>query len=191
MKKYFPKKLAKPVVLVGMMGCGKSAVGAELAELLSVPFLDSDTEIKIAEGMEIAQLFQQFGEAYFREKESGMLEKLLGGRPKILGAGGGTFMLERNRRLIAERGISLWIKAEPELLWERVRHKKSRPLLLTSDPYRTLAELLNERTPFYSMAQIAVEAERGLSLADMAAKIALALENSELSVFAERNEHGA
>ncbi len=100
-------------------------------------------------------------------------------------------MLERNRRLIAERGISLWIKAEPELLWERVRHKKSRPLLLTSDPYRTLAELLNERTPFYSMAQIAVEAERGLSLADMAAKIALALENSELSVFAERNEHGA
>ncbi len=84
MKKYFPKKLAKPVVLVGMMGCGKSAVGAELAELLSVPFLDSDTEIKFAEGMEIAQLFQQFGEAYFREKESGMLEKLLGGRPKIL-----------------------------------------------------------------------------------------------------------
>ena len=171
--------------MVGMMGCGKSAVGAELARLLSVPFLDSDTEIKNSERMEIAQIFEQYGEPHFRELESRMLDKLLGGAPMILSAGGGTFMFEGNRRLIAEKGISLWLKAEPDLLWERVRHKTTRPLLLTPDPYATLRELLEKRTPFYSEAQIAVEAEWGLSVPDMAAKVSRALKNSELEIFAK------
>ena len=182
---FMQRKLIRSVVLVGMMGCGKSAIGAELARQLSVPFLDADSEIKKSESMEIAQIFERFGEPYFRNLESQMLDKLLGGDSIILSSGGGTFMFERNRRLIAGKGISLWLKAEPELLWERVRHKSTRPLLVTPDPYRTLKELQEERTPYYSEAQIAVEAEWGLSIPEMAAKVACALANSKLNIFTE------
>ena len=174
-----------------MMGCGKSAVGAELAKLLSVPFLDSDGEIKKSEQLEIAQIFERFGEQYFRELESRTLDRLLGGASIIVGAGGGTFMVERNRRLIAEKGISLWLKAEPDLLWERVRHKTTRPLLRTPNPYKTLKELLKERTPFYGEAQIVVEAERELSVPEMAAKVARALADSEFEVFAGPEKNGS
>ncbi|MDE0305309.1 MAG: shikimate kinase [Albidovulum sp.] len=183
-------KLKRSVVLVGMMGCGKSAVGAELAKLLSVPFLDSDGEIKKSEQMEIAQIFERFGEQYFRELESRTLDKLLHGGSKVIGGGGGMFMLERNRHMICEQGVSLWLKAEPDLLWERVRHKSTRPLLRTDDPYKTLRELLEERTPFYGKAQIAVEAEWGLTVPEMAAKVVRALADSELGIVAKLDENG-
>ena len=167
--------LKKTVVLVGMMGAGKTAVGKALANLLDVPFLDSDVEIEAAANMSISEIFERDGEAFFRDRESQVIDRLLDGPPGILSAGGGAFLAERNRALITAKGISVWLKADLDLLWSRVKHKDTRPLLRSQDPKATLTELYERRLPFYGMADLAVEARQDYTVEAMAGKVLEAL----------------
>lgn len=163
--------LKKTVVLVGMMGAGKTAVGTAVARHLNVPFIDQDDEIQRASNNTIAELFSQYGEAFFREKETQVLSRLLQGPPCILSTGGGAFLSERNRDLITEYGAAVWLKADLPLLWSRVRHKTTRPLLLTDNPHATLKALCEARNPVYALAPIHVRSESGFSVEDMAQRV--------------------
>lgn len=167
--------LTRPIVLTGMMGAGKTAVGMQLAALLGVPFRDSDEAIVEAAQMAIPEIFTRDGEAFFRKRETEVLTRLLAEGPSVISTGGGAFLAERNRAEIARAGVSVWLKADLELLWSRVRHRNTRPLLQTSDPYGTLKSLLAAREPLYAMAQVTVEAQPGLSVQDMAARVRDAL----------------
>ncbi len=164
-------KLKKTVVLVGMMGAGKSAVGRALASALDVPFRDSDTEIETAANMTIAEIFARDGEAFFRRKETQVIERLLDSRPAVLSTGGGAYMAEENRRMITEKGVAVWLDADLRVLWNRVRHRDSRPLLQTPDPLATLTEIYERRVPVYAQADLAVKSEQGLSVEGMARKV--------------------
>lgn len=168
-------RLKKSVALIGMMGAGKTAVGGQLARMLGVAFLDSDDEIARAANMSIAEIFERDGEAFFRRKESQVLARLLQGPPAVLSTGGGAFLMPRNRQMISQRGISVWLKADLEVLWERVRHRNTRPLLKTPDPRATLRELYEARTPIYALADLTVEAEAGNSIDATADKVVKAL----------------
>jgi shikimate kinase len=168
-------RLRRSVVLIGMMGAGKTAVGGQLARMLGVPFLDSDEEIVKAANMSIAEIFARDGEAFFREKESQVLARLLAGPPSVVSAGGGAFLSAANRAAIAAGGVSVWLKADLELLWSRVRHRTTRPLLRTADPKATLAALLAERAPIYALADLTVEAEPGASIEATAQRVIAAL----------------
>lgn len=161
--------------MVGMMGAGKTAVGHALAERLNVPFLDSDEEIVRAANMSIAEIFERDGEAFFRDRETEVLGRLLDTKRAVLSTGGGAFMSERNREMIAERGVAVWLKADLDLLWSRVRHKDTRPLLRTDDPKATLTEIYEARVPVYAKAALAVEAQPGYSIEDMAGAVVQAL----------------
>jgi len=164
-------QLHKTVVMVGMMGAGKTAVGRALAHMLGVPFLDSDAEIEAAANSTIAEIFERDGEPFFREKENQVITRLLKGNPCILSTGGGAFLQPRNRNAIALDGVSVWLDADVELLWQRVRHKTGRPLLRTNDPKRTLTEIYNERVPIYRTADLPVKADRAFSIEDMANRV--------------------
>ncbi|MBU3259974.1 shikimate kinase [Roseovarius sp. PS-C2] len=168
-------KLKKTVVLVGMMGAGKTAVGKALAADLGVPFLDSDAEIERAAAMSIAEIFARDGEAFFRDRETEVIDRLLEGEHGILSTGGGAFLAERNRKLISDKGVSVWLKADLQLLWNRVKHKNTRPLLRTVDPYATLREIYEARVPIYGMADLRVEARPEYSIEAMAEKVREAL----------------
>lgn len=159
-----------------MMGAGKTAIGKHLAEALSVPFLDSDEEITRAARASIAEIFERDGEAFFRARESEVLARLLSGPPAVLSTGGGAFLAPENRARIAEKGVAIWLKADLDLLWNRVRFKSTRPLLRTPDPRGTLAALLAARAPLYAEAGIIVEAEPHLSIEAMTAKVRAAVE---------------
>ena len=163
--------LLKSVVLVGMMGSGKTAVGTAMARALQVPFLDSDHEIEKAANMSIAEIFERDGEAFFRDRETEVLSRLLDRAPAILSTGGGAFLAARNRDLISAKGAAIWLKADLELLWSRVAHKDTRPLLRTADPKATLAGLCAEREPIYQLADIHVEADASYSIETMADKV--------------------
>jgi len=167
--------LKKTVVLVGMMGSGKTAVGSALARMLGVPFLDSDAEIVRAANMTIPEIFERDGEPFFRDKETQVITRLLDSERGILSTGGGAFLAERNRAVIAERGVAVWLRADLELLWSRVRHKTTRPLLRTDNPYRTLKELCAARNPVYALAELAVDARAEYSIDDMARQVIAAL----------------
>jgi shikimate kinase len=164
-------RLQKTVVLVGMMGSGKSAVGTALARLLAVPFVDSDDEIVKAANRSIAEIFARDGEPFFRQKEAQVIARLLRGAPCVLSTGGGAFMAEANRAEIAAHGVSVWLRADLDLLWQRVRHKTTRPLLRTPNPRETLAGLHAARTPVYALADVAVDAEPDLPVEGMARKV--------------------
>ncbi|WP_116596942.1 shikimate kinase [Primorskyibacter marinus] len=168
-------KLKKTVVLVGMMGAGKSAVGKALAASLDVPFIDSDEEIEKAANMTIAEIFARDGEPFFRRKESQVIERLLGNQTGILSTGGGAFLDPANRKMISDRGVSVWLDAELSLLWQRVRHKDSRPLLRSPDPRGTLAAIYEARVPIYAKADLMVKADPAYSIETMAAKVRCAL----------------
>lgn len=170
-----PWKLKKTVVLVGMMGAGKTAVGRALAAKLHVPFLDSDAEIVTAAAMSIAEIFDRDGEAFFRDRETQVIDRLLEEERGILSTGGGAFMAKRNRMLMSEKGVSVWLKADLGLLWNRVKHKDTRPLLHTPDPYQTLREIYDARVPIYEQADLAVEARPEYTIDDMAQKVLEAL----------------
>lgn len=170
-----PPALARSVVLVGMMGAGKTAVGTQLARKLGVAFLDSDEEIVRAANRSVAEIFARDGEGFFRARESEVLARLLAGPPAVISTGGGAFLAEANRKAIAAEGVSVWLKADLDLLWSRVRHKTTRPLLRTADPKATLAALLEARAPVYALAQVAVDAEPDLSIEGMADKVIAAL----------------
>jgi shikimate kinase len=147
---------ARAIVLVGMMGAGKSSIGRRLAGTLDIPFVDADTEIEKAAGMTIPEIFESQGEAYFRAGEARVIARLLDGGPCVLATGGGAFMNPQTRALARERGLSVWLKAELDVLLKRVRRRADRPLLKTDDPAATLERLIAERYPFYAEADIAV-----------------------------------
>jgi shikimate kinase len=168
-------KLLKPVVMVGMMGAGKTAVGSALASLLDVQFLDSDREIEVAANATIAEIFARDGEAFFRDRETEVLTRLLQSAPGVLSTGGGAFLAQRNRDVIARYGVSVWLDADLDLLWSRVRHKTSRPLLLTDDPKATLTDIYRARVPYYSKAHVRVPAAPELSIEQMAHRVLDAL----------------
>ena len=168
-------RLKKTVVMIGMMGAGKTAVGTALAKMLSVPFLDSDDEIVSAANRSIAEIFARDGEPFFRAREAEVLARLLRGTPCILSTGGGAFLAAANRDLIGESGVSVWLRADPELLWQRVRHKTTRPLLRTANPRETLLALTAAREPIYANADLTVISDTDLSVDQMAQRVALSL----------------
>ena len=169
------QRLKKTVVMIGMMGAGKTAVGTALARHLGVDFLDSDEEIVKAAQRPISEIFERDGEAFFRARESEVLARLLRGTPCVLSTGGGAFLAEANRVLIHEVGISVWIRADLELLWQRVRFKTTRPLLRTANPKDTLRALYDARIPLYQMADLVVDSAAELSVDAMARRVAEAL----------------
>jgi shikimate kinase len=148
----------RAIVLVGMMGSGKSSVGRRLAGRLGLPFVDADTEIETAAHMTIPEIFAQRGEAEFREGERRVISRVLTTRaPLVLATGGGAFMNAETRARVKELGISIWLKAEPEVLMRRVRRNAKRPLLQTADPEATLRRMLTEREPVYALADITIQ----------------------------------
>lgn len=152
------------------MGSGKTAVGKALALRLGVPFLDSDAEIERAAQATIPEIFARDGEAFFRDREAEVIGRLLNGPPAIISTGGGAFMAERNRLAIAAHGISLWLDAALDVLWDRVRHKDNRPLLRTANPRETLAAIYEARVPVYRLAAMRVPVEAGFSIDDTTAR---------------------
>lgn len=167
--------LHKTVVLVGMMGAGKTAVGRALAARLGVPFLDSDAEIESAANMTIPEIFERDGERFFRGKESQVIGRLLDEEKGILSTGGGAFLAEQNRTMITERGVSVWLRANLEVLWNRVKHKDTRPLLRTADPYETLRGLYEQRVPIYAGADLIVDSDGETSIDNMVNRVLDAL----------------
>lgn len=154
-------KLAKTVVLVGLMGAGKSTVGRRLADHLGVSFVDSDSEIETAADLTIPEIFERFGEQYFRDGERKVIARLLTDEPCVLATGGGAFLSEENRQLIGDEGVSVWIRADLETLWGRVKDKTSRPLLNGENPKQVLQELLEARYPVYGSAELVVDSIAG------------------------------
>ncbi len=146
----------RPIVLVGLMGCGKSSVGRRLAQRLRLPFVDADAEIETAAGMSVPDIFAIHGEDYFRDGERRVIARLLAGGPKVLATGGGAYMNAETRQKIAEVGVSIWLKAEIATLLKRVRKRSNRPLLQTGDPEATLRRLMDLRHPVYAEADITV-----------------------------------
>ncbi|MGA0539065.1 shikimate kinase [Neotabrizicola sp. VNH66] len=170
-------RLKKTVVMIGMMGAGKTAVGTALSRMLKVPFLDSDEEIVRAASRSIPEIFARDGEAFFRDRESEVIGRLLRGAPCVLSTGGGAFLSARNRDLIREAGISVWLRADLDLLWQRVRHKQNRPLLRTANPRETLRALYEARMPVYALADLVVDASPDYAVEQMAARVAEALKS--------------
>ncbi|WP_341213931.1 shikimate kinase [uncultured Limimaricola sp.] len=157
-------RLRRPVVLVGMMGSGKTAIGRALAARLGCGFVDSDAAIEEAAKCSIAEIFARNGEPFFRARESEVLSRLLDAGPRVISTGGGAYLAPANRALISQMGAALWLDADLDLLWERVRHKSTRPLLRTADPRGTLARLLEERRPVYEQAELRLVAQAGDSI---------------------------
>jgi shikimate kinase len=147
----------KPIVLVGLMGAGKTTVGRRLAQRMRLPFVDADHEIEAAAGMTIADIFERFGEPHFRDGERRVIARLIDGTPKVIATGGGAFVNEQTRGLILDQAIAVWLDAEPHVLAERVRRRDTRPLLRGKDPQAVLGELAQVRNPFYALAPIRVQ----------------------------------
>lgn len=167
--------LHRTVVLVGMMGSGKTAIGHALAQRLNVPFLDSDAAIEEAAKATIHEIFTRDGEAFFRDREAEVISRLLSGVPCILSTGGGAFIAERNRQRISEKGVSVWLDVALDVLWSRVRSKETRPLLRTANPRQTLSDLYDQRIPIYRLADLRVVADGGFSIEDTTGRVVEAL----------------
>lgn len=155
------RKLDKTVVLVGMMGAGKTSVGRRLAAVLGVPFKDADAEIEAAAGSTISEIFARYGEATFRDGERKVLARLLTEPPHVLATGGGAFVDPETRTRVKADAISIWLKADIDLLLERIGRKDTRPLLAGPDAYATMKRLLTEREPVYSQADITIQCDAG------------------------------
>jgi shikimate kinase len=154
-------RLDRPVVLVGMMGVGKSTVGRKLAALLDLPFRDADGEIAEAAQLSIREIFDRFGEDYFRDGERRVIARLIEGGPAVIATGGGAFVQEETRALILERGLAVWLDSDLDTLVERVGRKDSRPLLRDGDPREIMSRLKAEREPAYAVAPIHVTSGGG------------------------------
>jgi len=146
----------RSIVFVGLMGAGKTAIGRKVAQSLKLPFADSDHEIEAAARMTVPELFERYGEAEFRSLEARVIHRLLEAGPRVVSTGGGAFMNEGTRALIAASGVSVWLKAELDVLVDRVGRKSNRPLLKTGDPREILARLMALRYPVYALADITV-----------------------------------
>jgi shikimate kinase len=147
---------ARSVVLIGMMGAGKSTIGRRLSARLRLPFLDADGEIEAAAGMSIPDIFETHGEPHFRDGEARVIARLLDSGPAVIATGGGAFMREETRNRIRDKAVSIWLKAEAEIIMRRVRRRADRPLLQTPDPAATVDRLLGEREPVYQNADITI-----------------------------------
>jgi shikimate kinase len=146
----------RSVVLVGMMGAGKSTIGRRLSTRLRLPFLDADIEIEAAAGMSIPDIFETQGEPYFRDGEARVIARLLDGGPAVIATGGGAFMREETRGRIRDKAISIWLKADADIIMRRVKRRADRPLLRTPDPAATVGRLIEEREPVYQHADITI-----------------------------------
>ena len=147
----------RPIVLIGLMGAGKTSIGRRLAEKLGFGFIDADHEIEQAAGKSIADIFADHGEAYFREGERRVLARLLGNGRQVLATGGGAYMNDETRARIQERAVSVWLKAPLDLLMKRVIKRQDRPLLKTGDPAAVMRALMDKRYPVYAQADVTVE----------------------------------
>ncbi|MES0883687.1 shikimate kinase [Roseibium sp. SCP14] len=147
---------SRSIVLVGIMGCGKSTVGKRLAQRLGLEFIDADSEIERAANMTVSEIFAEHGEPYFRSGEERVIARLLGEGPQVLATGGGAFMSEATRNEIGEHGISLWLKVDFDTVMARVRRRSTRPLLQNPDPEGTMKKLMAEREPVYAKAALTV-----------------------------------
>ncbi|MGF1501713.1 MAG: shikimate kinase [Paracoccaceae bacterium] len=170
------RRLRRPVVLIGLMGAGKTSVGQRLAETLRVPFLDSDAEIERAAGMTIAEIFEQFGEAHFRDGERRVIRRLLEERPMVLATGGGAWMAAETREAIRDRAVSVWLKAGLDVLVARTAGRTHRPILNRGNPREILADLIAQRYPVYAEADLHVDSLLDQSHERMAGRIIAALE---------------
>ncbi len=146
----------QPIVLIGLMGVGKSSVGKKLAVRLNLPFIDADEAIEKAHDLTVNEIFAKYGEPYFRDGERRVIDRLMDGTAKVIATGGGAFMQEETRKLILEKACSVWIDADIDTLVERVGRRNTRPLLRGKNPKTVLSELANERNPFYAMANLRV-----------------------------------
>jgi shikimate kinase len=144
------------LVLVGLMGVGKSTIGRRLAARLGLPFVDADEEIERAAGMTIQEIFDTYGEAPFRDGERRVIARLIDGTPKVIATGGGAFVNEETRRLILEKAVAIWLDADIDILVERVSRREGRPLLKGRDPRTVLTQLAQEREPFYAQAPVRI-----------------------------------
>ncbi|NRB17003.1 MAG: shikimate kinase [Rhodobacteraceae bacterium] len=162
-----PARLKKTIVMVGMMGAGKTAVGRALAARLNVPFLDSDHEIEAAANLTIPEIFARDGVAYFRQKERQVISRLLSEQCGVLSTGGGAFLSGENRGIIKANGVSLWLQADLEVTWNRVKHRNTRPLLQTQNPRETLSALYEARVPMYAKADLHVPSDGQISIEGM------------------------
>jgi shikimate kinase len=144
------------IVLVGMMGAGKSTIGRRLAARLGLPFLDADSEIEAAAGMSIPDIFEAHGEPQFRDGEARVIARLLESGPAVLATGGGSFMREETRNRVGAKAVSIWLKADADIIMRRVRRRADRPLLQTPDPEATVGRLISEREPVYQHADLTV-----------------------------------
>lgn len=152
---------SRSIVLVGLMGAGKTTVGRRLANRLELPFIDADTEIEKAAGSSIADIFKEFGEAHFRDGEQRVIQRLLGEGPQILATGGGAFMNPATREATQENGISIWLKADLDVLMKRVSRRSHRPLLQNDDPEAVMKRLIDERYPIYATADLSIDSKEG------------------------------
>ena len=146
----------RSIVLVGMMGAGKSTIGRRLGVRLRLPFLDADVEIEAAHRMSIPEIFETHGEPYFRDGEARVIARLLESGPAVIATGGGAFMREETRNRIREKAVSLWLKADVDTIMKRVRRRADRPLLQTADPVATVSRLLEAREPVYQSADLTI-----------------------------------
>ncbi|MFL9842357.1 shikimate kinase [Sphingomonas sp. ST-64] len=151
-----PVPITRPIVLIGLMGVGKTTVGRRLAQRLRLPFVDADVEIEAAAGMTIAEIFDRFGEPHFRDGERRVIARLIDGAPKVIATGGGAFLNEATRALILDQSTAIWLDAPPEVLAERVAKRDHRPLLRGKDPLKVLTELAALRNPVYALAPIQI-----------------------------------
>ncbi len=151
----------RTIVLVGMMGSGKTTVGRRLAPRIGLGFFDVDAEIEKAAGMPVSELFQIHGEDSFRDGEAKVIKRLLNGPPHVLATGGGALMRAETRRLVAEKSVSIWLKADLDTLARRATRRGTRPLLKKGDPRETLKTLLAERLAYYTAADIHIESQPG------------------------------
>ena len=155
------KRLDRPVVLVGLMGVGKSTVGRRLAKRLGLPFVDSDSAIEDASGFSAAEVFERFGEADFRDGERRLVARLIEGDVRVIATGGGAYVDPRTRKLLNERAITVWLDAPVDVLAERTGRRDTRPLLRNPDPRGTLARLSEQRRPQYQEAHIHIKSGNG------------------------------
>ena len=147
----------RSLIMIGLMGCGKSSIGRRLARRLELPFVDGDDEIEAAAGKTIAEIFDDHGEADFREGERKVIARLLSGGPQVLATGGGAYMNEETRDNIAKAGLSVWLKADLPILMQRVRKRSHRPLLRAPDPEAIMRDLMAKRYPVYALADVIIE----------------------------------
>lgn len=146
----------RPIVLVGLMGSGKTSVGKRLAARLALPFVDADAEIEIAASLTIPEIFEKHGEAYFRAGEARVMARLIDGGPRVVATGGGAFINAETRAAVRAKGLSIWLKADLDVLMKRVRRRQDRPLLKAEDPEAVMRRLIDERYPVYAEADLTI-----------------------------------